>query len=199
VKKLEHQMNILRRIASNHENRRYILGVDGLSRSGKTTCVKQLSHILNNEGHQYHIFHLDDLIVERKRRYDTGFEEWHEYFHLQWDVEWMAEHFFRKLKDSEQLTLPYYLDSSDTHENRVIQLPQEGLIIIEGVFLQRKEWKHFFDKIVYLDCPRNIRFNRESVETKQNISKFENRYWKAEEHYINHYYPVENADIVFTS
>ncbi|PFA67182.1 uridine kinase [Bacillus sp. AFS015802] len=186
-------------ITSGSEKQRYILGIDGLSRSGKTTLVNQLRIMLNEEGSEYHIFHIDDHIVERKRRYETGFAEWQEYFHLQWDVEWLVTHFYQKLMEVEQITLPFYDGYTDTHENRTIQLPVEGLIIIEGVFLQRKEWKHFFDKVVYLDCPRTTRFNRESPETKQNITKFRNRYWKAEDYYINHYHPVEKADMVITS
>lgn len=178
---------------------RFVLGIDGLSRSGKTTFVNELSQYMFKKDLDYSIFHLDDLIVERKRRYDTGFEEWYEYFHLQWDVEWLKEHFFQRMKDSEQLTLPIYQNDSDIHEIRTIQLPNRGLIIVEGVFLQRKEWKGFFDKIIYLDCPKATRFERETFETKQNISKFENRYWKAEEYYVTHYIPAETADIVINS
>ncbi|MDX8343553.1 kinase [Rossellomorea sp. YZS02] len=191
--------DLLREIGGLFGEGRFVLGIDGLSRSGKTTFVDELSRYLNKESRQYYIFHLDDLIVERNRRYDTGFAEWYEYFHLQWDVEWLSEHFFRRLRGNEQLTLPIYQNHSDAHENRTIQLPKEGLIIIEGVFLQRKEWKGFFDRVVYLDCPRATRFERESFETKQNVLKFENRYWKAEEYYENRYKPAETADIVINS
>lgn len=189
----------LKSMVARHDHSRFVLGIDGLSRSGKTTFVEQLSFILNNENRPYQVFHMDDLIVERARRYHTGSEEWQEYFHLQWDVEWLSNHFFQKLKAEEQITLPFYEGSRDTHDNRTIPLPKEGLIIIEGVFLQRKEWKHFFDKIIYLDCPRETRFNRESNETKKNRSKFENRYWKAEDYYINCYHPAESADIMINS
>jgi uridine kinase len=190
-------LDLLKSMDAQNDRDRRIIGIDGLSRSGKTTFVKQLSTVLKEESLQ--IFHLDDFIVERAHRYNTDSEEWQEYFHLQWDVEWLTNHFFQKLKKVEEITLPFYNGLTDTHENKTIQLPKGGLIIIEGVFLQREEWKHFFDKIVYLDCPRKTRFNRESKETKKNISKFKNRYWKAEDYYINRYNPAELADIVITS
>ena len=41
------------------------------------------------------------------------------------------------------------------------------VIVIEGVFLQRKEWRDFFHYMVYLDCPRETRFLRESEETQK--------------------------------
>jgi uridine kinase len=192
-------LDLLKSVGAQNVDSRFVLGIDGLSRSGKTTLVQQLSFALEKEERPYQIFHLDDFIVERERRYHTGSEEWKEYFHLQWDVEWLSTHFFQKLKKVEQITLPFYDGSTDTHENMTIPLSKEGLIIIEGVFLQREEWKLFFDKIIYLDCPRETRFNRESNETRKNISKFKERYWKAEEYYINRYQPAEMADIVIPS
>ena len=48
--------------------------------------------------------------------------------------------------------------------NEKVQIPIVGVIVIEGVFLQRKEWRDFFHYMVYLDCPRETRFLRESPE-----------------------------------
>ena len=79
-----------------------------------------------------------------------------------------------------------------------IQLPLVGVIIVEGVFLQRKEWRDFFHYMVYLDCSRETRFLRESPETQKNLSKFQSRYWKAEEHYLEAELPRERADLVIT-
>jgi uridine kinase len=175
---------------------RTILGIDGLSRSGKTTFVEQLSEFLKKEGIAYQIFHIDDHIVECNQRYHTGFEEWYEYFHLQWDVNWLRENFFEKLAHDKQINLPFYDPHMDTHERKSVTLPKAGLIIVEGVFLQRKEWKDFYHHIIFLDCPREKRFMRETETTKQNREKFEKRYWKAEDYYMNTFRPLESADIV---
>ena len=48
---------------------RFILGVDGLSRSGKTTFVNKLSHMLQEKNIPICVFHMDDYIVERNKRY----------------------------------------------------------------------------------------------------------------------------------
>ena len=63
---------ILKRYVTN----RLILGIDGLSRSGKTTFVDELNNRLIQEKKTVCIFHIDDHIVERKHRYNTGFESW---------------------------------------------------------------------------------------------------------------------------
>ncbi|TMU85038.1 hypothetical protein FGG79_14170 [Bacillus sp. BHET2] len=188
--------DLMQMINSHQTNSSFILGIDGLSRSGKTTFVMELQDILVKESQDFHIFHIDDHIVERARRYNTGYEEWYEYFQLQWDTAWLTENFFRDLKNSNQITLPFYDSQTDTHQSKFIRLPKKGVIIVEGVFLQREKWRAFFDKVVYLDCTREQRFMRESQATQQNPAKFENRYWKAEEYYLNVYNPTESADVV---
>lgn len=178
------------------DHQRYVVGIDGLSRSGKTTFASELGKRLEAENILYLIFHMDDHIVEREKRYDTGQEEWYEYFRLQWNVEGLRRELFEEIRNSSQVTLDFYDKDSDTRQRRTIPLPENGLIIIEGVFLQRSEWKDYFDYMVYLDCPREKRFLREKEAIRANISKFINRYWKAEEYYIDKEQPTENADMV---
>ncbi|PKJ52755.1 kinase [Bacillus sp. SN10] len=188
--------NELITIMKTHRENRFILGIDGLSRSGKTTFVANLKENMKQESIPFHIFHIDDHIVERNKRYDTGFEEWYEYYYLQWDIEWLRQKFFRKLQNETKLNLPFYHDETDSCEIKKIQIPIVGVIVIEGVFLQRKEWRDFFHYMVYLDSPRETRFLRESKGTQKNLSKFENRYWKAENYYLETELPKDRADLV---
>jgi uridine kinase len=176
---------------------RFVLGIDGLSRSGKTTFVNNLKQLLQEKNVGVCIFHIDDYIVERKSRYNTAYEEWYEYYHLQWDVEWLKDNLFKQLKTAKELNLLTYDNHSDTQNSQVVKLPDTCLIIIEGVFLQRKEWRSFYDYMIYLDCPRDKRFIRESDSTQNNIEKFRNRYWKAEEYYLENEHPINQADLVF--
>ncbi|QWG45503.1 hypothetical protein EXW31_15010 [Bacillus mycoides] len=186
------------KVIKEHKDERFILGIDGLSRSGKTTLVKELEEDLKQSEIPFHIFHIDDHITERNKRYNTGFAEWYEYYNLQWDIEWLQRNFFWKLQSDIQVQLPFYHDETDICEMKEIQLPLVGVIIVEGVFLQRKEWRNFFHYMVYLDCSRETRFLRESEETQKNLSKFQSRYWKAEEHYLEAELPRERADLVIT-
>ncbi|MED1612365.1 kinase [Bacillus paranthracis] len=188
--------NELITIMKKHRKNKFILGIDGLSRSGKTTFVANLKENMKQESIPFHIFHIDDHIVERNKRYDTGFEEWYEYYYLQWDIEWLRQKFFQKLQNETKLKLSFYNDKTDSCEMKKVQIPIVGVIVIEGVFLQRKEWRDFFHYMVYLDCPRETRFLRESPETQKNLSKFKNRYWKAEDYYLETELPKDRADLV---
>ncbi|RLQ92434.1 kinase [Falsibacillus albus] len=194
MQKIHNELNHI--ITTIQPEERFILAIDGLSRAGKTTLVTQLSRLLQKEEIGFQVFHIDDHIVDRNKRYGTGFEEWYEYYQLQWDVGWLKSEFFNQLKSAPELTLPFY--NTDTHSQvfRSVALPESGLILVEGIFLQRTEWRGMFDKVIFLDCPREKRFDRETEETKQNIIKFENRYWKAEEYYVKTINPAGKADLV---
>lgn len=190
---------LLNLVEDRYKNGRFVLGLDGLSRSGKSTLAKIISKLLNQNKKKVIIFHIDDHIVESKLRYDTDFEEWYEYYNLQWDVEFLRENLFAKLREEKEVTLPYYKSELDKSDTRTMSIPQECLIIIEGVFLQREQWRNFFDLLVYLDCPREKRYERESLETRRKTDKFKFRYWKAEEYYLDKVNPVSVADIVINT
>jgi uridine kinase len=183
-------------MSSVHENKRFFLGIDGLSRSGKTTFVKEFSSILSEKGIENMVIHLDDHIVGRSKRYNTGQEEWQEYYYLQWEIESLKRSLFESMIHSNEIELPFYNNETDQHVYKRLQLTGKTVFIIEGIFLQRQEWRPYFDYTVYIDCPRDIRFLRESNLAQQKIDKFRNRYWKAEDYYMDKLRPAENADLV---
>lgn len=182
-----------------YDSGRLIVGVDGLSRAGKTTIVSEIRKRLIENDKPVHIFHMDDYIVARNRRYHTGFAEWYEYYSLQWDVEYLRRHLFDKLRDGQQFVLPFYNPERDDTVDKKVVLAGDCIVIVEGVFLQREEWRHFFDVVVYLDCPRDVRFSRESASAREKVEKFKTRYWKAEDHYLETVHPLSKADMVINS
>ncbi|WP_221567969.1 hypothetical protein [Alkalihalobacillus sp. TS-13] len=111
----------------------------------------------------------------------------------------MKENLFKEIRRCNRLELPFYDDEQDSHITKYIKLPEHGLIIIEGVFLQRNEWRKHLDFIAYLDSPRNERFQRESDSSQENIEKFHNRYWKAEDYYLRSVAPHKQVDAIIKS
>ncbi|RDY71418.1 AAA family ATPase [Halobacillus sp. SY10] len=166
---------IIRRIPLLNEGERFVLGIDGLSRSGKTTFTEKIKKELQKKSIPVVTYHIDDYVVEREKRYHTGYEPWYEYYFLQWDVKALKKDLFEALEK------------------------ESTLVIMEGVFLQRKEWRSFFDFMVYVQCSRELRFSRESEETRKKIDKFKERYWKAEDYYIATVEPERQADFIVKS
>ena len=88
---------LLKNIPKVEKGKKVVLGIDGLSRSGKTTIVRSIEQPIQEKDILSCVLHIDDYIVEREKRYSTGNEEWYEYYNLQWDVEWLKENLFKNL------------------------------------------------------------------------------------------------------
>ncbi|MGD6801759.1 kinase [Rossellomorea vietnamensis] len=192
----DHLQHLLQVVKEKKQAKRYILAIDGLSRAGKTTLTERFCQKLKDEDISHTTFHIDDHIVEKKKRYNTGRDEWFEYYFLQWDLHGIRNNFFEKLLLSKNFSLLFYDGLSDTHKEQMIDLPEECIIIVEGVFLQRQEWRGYLDFVVFLDCPKEIRFKRENEQTQRDLEKFRNRYWKAEDFYLKAVSPKQKADLV---
>lgn len=186
------------------KDRPFIVALDGLSGAGKTTLVQKLEQEFHKHGCKVTIFHIDDHIVERKKRYDTGYEEWYEYYSLQWDVEWLRENLFERLHNNVgEITLPFYYKTSDTYSTNRIAIETDSIVLIEGIFLQRKEWRHYCDFVIYLDVTREKRYervrNRDTYigDEQEIVGKYNRRYWPGEDYYLKTENPLEQADMIW--
>ncbi|MFE8697624.1 kinase [Cytobacillus sp. FJAT-53684] len=186
-----------------NKNRPFLVAIDGLSGAGKTTLIKRIESEIRSNEYKVMIIHIDDHIVKRNKRYDTGHEEWYEYYYLQWDVDMLVSHLFKTLhNNSLELVLPYYNHSTDSFTTKQTPILSDAIVLIEGIFLQRKEWQSFYDYIIFLDCPREIRYKRvlerDSYigDYQARLDKYKRRYWPGEDHYMKEEKPIENADVV---
>ena len=149
------------------------------------------------------LIHIDDHITERKRRYDTGCEEWFEYYQLQWDAFYLKEHLFERLRSGEkELFLPFYNKEMDCTEIKQISLMPSAIVLVEGVFLLREEWRLFYDFVIFLDCPRAVRNERVLIrgaytgDLSERLKKDQKRYWRAEDYYLESQGPFQSAHII---
>lgn len=139
-----------------------------------------------------------------KETNDTGQTEWYEYYYLQWDVKSLITNLFEPLYSScNNIILPFYKSTTDSTTTKNIIVEFDSIVLIEGIFLQRKEWRTFYDFVIYLDCPKELRhervLNRDlyigTYETR--LNKYQRRYWLGEKHYLDTVKPMEIADLVY--
>jgi uridine kinase len=184
-------------------NHRFIVGIDGLGGAGKTTVAKELRHALELSNHKTILVHLDDHIVETHKRYGTGNDEWFEYYFLQWDIGLLETELFKKLHGSGSINLPFYHSPSDTVTTKAIHLDPSAIVLIEGVFLQREEWRRYVDFMVYIDCSHELRAERVLDrdfylgDHQARLDKYKRRYWLAEEYYVDEMNPIGSADYIY--
>lgn len=187
------------------KNRPLIVAIDGLSGAGKTTFVKEIERELSKT-HNISVFHIDDHIVEKDKRYNTGYEEWYEYYFLQWNVEMIADELLAKIHNHcAYIMLPYYDKTTDMSTTKKVAIEANSIIVVEGIFLQRESWQSYFDYKIYIDCPKAIRYervlNRDVYigDFDAILNKYKRRYWPAEDYYMKIVQPKKKANIVVIS
>lgn len=185
-------------------NRSIVVGIDGLGGSGKTTFATSLANYFREKGVETIVFHIDDFIHPKRIRYDAAKEEWFCYYFLQWRYDYFIFEVLSQLVSGDEIhkEIELYDKEDDVYAKQSVYIPKQTVVIIEGVFLQRPELKPFFDYVVYMDVPQNVRLKRvlkrdTYIGDEQAIlEKYKKRYFPAEEYYMRCCSPVERADHV---
>lgn len=184
----------------------YFVGIDGLGGAGKSTIVNslELELELNKNEYECYILHIDDFINKRKIRYNDSKEQWYCYYNIQWRYDYLIKEILEPIKRDEEIqkVIELYDKENDKYNVKQIYIPKGAILILEGVFLQRKELKDYLDFTIYLDVEKEIRLKRVLkrdgyIGDAEDIKcKYEKRYFPAEDRYLIEYNPIENADLV---
>ena len=150
------------------------------------------------------IFHLDDFIHKKEVRYNEAYEEWYCYYHLQWRYDYLIQKLLQPLKSGLDVneTLEVYNRETDSYALRKIEIPIGTTVIVEGVFLQRPELRSYFETVIFLEMNQETRLKRISnrdtyMGSKEDIAlRYEQRYFPAEEKYIEQCNPLALAELI---
>ncbi|WP_017415879.1 P-loop NTPase fold protein [Clostridium tunisiense] len=183
----------------------YVIGIDGLGGAGKSTLVNSLKLQLQSENYYSYVLHIDDFIHPKRIRYDLSKEEWDCYYNVQWRYDYLVKEILSPIKNGEIIDkqIEIYDKENDRYTTQRVNLVNGSVLILEGIFLQRKELKPYLDFIIYLEVSRDVRLNRVLARDGymgglEDIKcKYEKRYFPAEEKYILEYSPIETADYLY--
>lgn len=199
-------MECLLRKLRNQEisNRIYVIGIDGLGGAGKSTIVNSLKVQLQKEKYHTYVLHIDDFIHPKHIRYDESKEEWDCYYNIQWRYDYLVKEILSPVKRGDEIykLIELYDKENDGYIKQQVLIEHGTVLLLEGIFLQRKEIRRYLDFIIYLDVPQEVRLSRVIKRDgyigglKDIKCKYERRYFPAEEKYILDYSPIENADLV---
>lgn len=190
------------RIADNHKVT--VVGIDGLGGAGKSTISEKICKKLESYKFNIILLHIDDFITMREVRYNTSYPEWQCYYDLQWRYKYFVET-INKIKNGttkNQLEIELYDKDNDNYYKKSYDVTEHTVVIVEGIFLQRKELKGIFDFMVYIDIPETVRLERVLKRDtyigneQQIVDKYQNRYFPAEHKYFSEYQPNKSADYV---
>lgn len=185
------------------ENEVIIIGIDGLGGAGKSTISERICcEIKTNNVHTI-LLHIDDFINVREVRYNSAYPEWQCYYDLQWRYEYFAGIINQiKNRTNNNIEIELYDKDNDCYFSQNYDIKEKTVVIVEGIFLQRKELYGIFNYMVYIDVTEDERMTRVLKRDtyigneQQIIDKYENRYFPAERKYFNEYHPEQSADFV---
>lgn len=198
---------ILNSYYSKEQKQIFVLGIDGLGGSGKTTYAKSIENSLKNEGIPVDILHIDDFIHPRQIRYNPSKADWECYYYIQWRYDYLIKEILApiQLGCAIKKQIEVYDKLTDHYFLKNMRMPIDSILVIEGVFLQRAELNRYFDYMIYIDVPKEERFQRvlkrdtyigDDLAIKE---KYKNRYFPAEEKYTEKYVPAFQANRTITT
>lgn len=133
-----------------------LIAVDGVDGSGKTTFAGRLARAIQAAGRPAVVVHEDDFLAPRTVRYRLGRESPEGYFRDSYDLEALAAHVLDPLRPGGDRRVRRRVFDHRTNapvDAPVEEVPDDAVVIVEGMFLHRDELVDRWDWSVFLDVP----------------------------------------------
>ena len=164
-----------------------LVGISGIDASGKGYVTEKLSQELSSRGYRTAVI---------------GVDGWLNLPHIRFDHSDLAGNFYRNAirfdEMLDQLVLPLRRDRSinllaDFAEETAAEYRKHNyrfddidIILLEGIFLFKREFVHYYDLKIWIDCPfetaleRAIARSQEGLSPEETISAYETTYFPAQ-------------------
>ena len=185
-------------------NRALLVGISGIDGSGKGFVSAKLAEALREKSLNVALISADD---------------WLNLPHVCINPENPGEHFYNhalRLKEMfEQLIIPLRekrgisltADCADakarSYRRQRYKFRNIDIVLVEGIFLFKPEYRHYFDVTVWIDCSfecalqRAIARGQEGLPPAETITAFETIYFPAQRIHVERDNPRAAADYVF--
>lgn len=174
----------------------FLVGIDGPDGAGKSTFADELAATLRPVGRVVVRASVDDFHHPRAHRHAEGRTA-----ETVWSRHFDHAALRRELVDpwrlgpgSSYVTRWHDLATDEHVEAEPQTVPEGGVLIVDGLFLQREELDGVWDLVVYLDVPDELGLHR--VDERDGVLEGPERYAAAQRIYRRLCRPREGADVV---
>lgn len=186
----KHIQGILNFINKSNKTK-FIIGIDGLGGSGKSTFAEELIDSLSNT----EIVHMDDFYkTDYLRRKSNSNSEIGDFFNWRELESKVLIPFTKNLEISFQ-KYNWTSDSLKDWQN----ISKESNVIVEGVYSTRRELSKYYDQRIWIDCPSEIclqrGIKRDGIEMKE---YWQNVWMKQENEYLEKHKSFLEADLIIS-
>jgi uridine kinase len=162
-------------LAVKHLGRSVIIGIDGVDLSGKTTFTSDLAKVLRRDKEKVVLIHEDDFLNSTETRYQRG----------EWSIIGFYKDFFDFRALHRNILLPvraakpvaYALQSYASHRSNDHSIRYtiglQDLVLVEGLFLLRKEFHGCFDLTIRLKIPFDLVLKRALIRDVPDLGSYE--------------------------
>jgi phosphoglycolate phosphatase-like HAD superfamily hydrolase/uridine kinase len=175
----------------------FIAGITGIDASGKTTFTEGLSKFLLKNNYHVQVIHVDDFHNPKKIRY-AGENGADNYFNLSFNIDKIIKKLLIPAREEGNLATELtVLDlETDSYRNiRSYSISPNTIVLLEGVFLFRKELSPYIDYYIHLDISFEECLKR-GLERGGEEERYQTKYIPAQKKCLAEYPPSEHADII---
>lgn len=142
------------------------VGVDGITASGKSTFVRELSSLLYQSQRNVITTTLDGFHNPRSQRYARGRESAEGYYYDAYNYKEIIKHLLIPLGEGGNLlfkTQVFDLKTDEPKEIEPIKALSDSILVIDGSFALRQELQNYWDVGIYLNVDYNIAEERAAI------------------------------------
>jgi phosphoglycolate phosphatase-like HAD superfamily hydrolase/uridine kinase len=177
----------------------FIIGVNGIDCSGKSTFAKALEEYLKAANHPTQIIGIDDFHFPKVIRY-SGPDQAENYYSKSFNIDRLKDKLLKPIHEKGGISTRLDLLDLDTDAytlTRRYSVSPDTIVIVEGVFLFRPELAPFLDYKIYLDI--SFEESKRRAISRDNtaiLEKYDTKYHPAQARYIRDHDPASKADLV---
>lgn len=169
----------------------FIIGIDGGGGSGKSTLADFIKINLDHVT----IIHMDDFYYPASKIIQISpYQK-----KIGADFDWKRLLIQVLLPASKGINGAYqkYDWQKDMISDEFNQVPNKGVLVVEGCYSIRKELKHLYNLKIWVDTPRDVRLqrglNRDGAGAR---TLWEKNWMVAEDIYVKNHRPIEYCDYI---
>lgn len=184
--------------------RALLVGISGIDGAGKGFIAAHIAESLETRGIRTAVINVDGWLNLPYVRFSKRDPAAHFYQHaIRFDQ--MFDQLVLPLRDNRSISV----ETDFTEETSLIfrrhryDFRAVAVVLLEGIFLLKPAYRHYFDLTVWIDCSfatalkRAIARGQERLSPAETVEAFETIYFPAQRIHIERDHPVARADIVF--
>jgi uridine kinase len=196
-------LEILACRASISQSRSLVVGLSGIDGAGKGYVAGQLEAYLARYGLAAGIINVDGWLNLPEKRFNQRRPAEHFYEHAI-RFEELFSQLVLPLRDSRSVRLvaDFAEETASSFRKHTYDFKDVGVVVVEGIFLFKPQYRQFFDLTVWVDCSfptalaRAIERAQEGLSIARTINAYETVYFPAQRFHLAQDHPRESADLI---